>query len=244
MFSLYKKEMQSFFYSPFAYVLAALFMFILSLSLVLKIASMEGSSILKISYPNEFYNNFFYFIFLIPILTMRTFADERKGNTEVLLLSSPLSVTKIVLAKFLSVATVFLFMIAASLFFPIVTALKGEVMWSSLLCAYIGFFMWGLACIAVGIFLSSLTDNAILAAVIGEIVMEGFLFLDNLAGSLLVENNPKLHSVLQWFSMQRRFVFFSQGLFRLEDLVYFVSFTVIVLAWTIIVIEKRRWSRG
>ncbi|MBQ2264266.1 MAG: ABC transporter permease subunit [Oscillospiraceae bacterium] len=243
MFALYKKEMQSFFYSPFAYVLAALFMFIFSLSFVPSIGSMDSNT-LKFSYPNIFYNNFFYFIFLIPILTMRSFSDERKGGTEVLLISSPLSVFKIVMAKFLSIATVFLFMMVVSLFFPIVTMVKGEVMWSSLICAYTGFYLWGLACIAVGMLFSALNDNAIIAAILGEIVMEGFLFLDKFAATELVASYPKLNSVITWFSLQRRFVFFSQGLFRLEDLVYFLSFTAVFLCWIVIAIEKRRWSRS
>lgn len=243
MFSLYKKELQSFFYSPFAYVLAALFMFIFSLSFTTSIGSMTSST-LKFSFPNIFYNNFFYFIFLIPIMTMRCFADERKGGTEVLLISSPLSVFKIVMAKFLSIATVFLFMMAASLFFPIFAAFKGEVMWSSLFCAYIGFYLWGLACIAVGMLFSALTDNAIIAAVLGEIVMQGFLFLDSFGATALVESYPKLNSVISWFSMQRRFVYFSQGMFRLEDLIFFLSVAAVFIMWITIAIEKRRWSRG
>ncbi len=243
MFSLYKKEMQSFFFSPFAYVLAALFMFVFSLSFATSIGSMDSNT-LKFSFPNIFYNNFFYFIFLIPILTMRSFADERKGGTEVLLLSSPLSVFKIVLAKFLSIATVFLFMMVVSLFFPIVAMIKGEVMWSSLICAYIGFFLWGLVCIALGMLLSALSENAIIAAVLGEIVMQGLLFLDTFAGTALVQSYPKLNSIISWFSLQRRFVFFSQGLFRLEDLIFFLSCTVVVITWITIAIEKRRWSRS
>ncbi len=243
MFSLYKKEMQSFFFSPFAYVLAALFMFVFSLSFATSIGSMDSNT-LKFSFPNIFYNNFFYFIFLIPILTMRSFADERKGGTEVLLLSSPLSVFKIVLAKFLSIATVFLFMMVVSLFFPVVAMIKGEVMWSSLICAYIGFFLWGLVCIALGMLLSALSENAIIAAVLGEIVMQGLLFLDTFAGTALVQSYPKLNSIISWFSLQRRFVFFSQGLFRLEDLIFFLSCTVVVITWITIAIEKRRWSRS
>jgi ABC-2 type transport system permease protein len=218
-------------------------MFIFSLSFVPSIGSMDSNT-LKFSYPNIFYNNFFYFIFLIPILTMRSFSDERKGGTEVLLISSPLSVFKIVMAKFLSIATVFLFMMVVSLFFPIVTMVKGEVMWSSLICAYTGFYLWGLACIAVGMLFSALNDNAIIAAILGEIVMEGFLFLDKFAATELVASYPKLNSVITWFSLQRRFVFFSQGLFRLEDLVYFLSFTAVFLCWIVIAIEKRRWSRS
>lgn len=243
MFSLYKKEMQSFFLSPFAYVLAALFMFVFSTSFLFSIGSVESPT-LKFSFPNIFYNNFFYFIFLIPIMTMRSFADERKGNTEVLLISSPLGISKIVIAKFLSLATVFLFMMTVSLFFPIFTHFNGGVIWASLVCAYIGFFLWGLACIAVGMLLSALSENAIIAAILGEIVMQGFLFLDSYAATKLVTAYPSIGRIVNMFSLQHRFVYFSQGLFRLEDLVFFLTATAVFIAWTIIAIEKRRCSRG
>ena len=243
MFSLYKKELQSFFFSPFAYVLTALFMFIFSLAFALQIGNLDSNT-LKFSFPNIFYNNFFYFIFIIPILTMRSFADERRGGTEVLLISSPLSVFKIVMAKFFAIATVFLFMLAFSLFFPIVTAINGEVMWSSLICAYIGFYFWGLACIALGMLRSSLTEYAIIAAILGEIIMEGLLFLDNFALTSLVAAYPALDSIVKWFSLQHRFYYFAQGMFRLEDLIFFLSAIAVVLAWTTIAIEKRRWSRA
>lgn len=243
MFALYKKEIQSFFYSPFAYILGALFMMLFSLSFANSIAGMTSNT-LKFSFPNIFYNNFFYFIFLIPILTMRSFADERKGNTEVLLLSSPLSVGKIVLAKFLSISTVFFFMMTLSMFFPIVTASTGKVMWSSMICAYLGFFLWGLVYIALGMLLSAISGNAIIAAILGEGVMEGLLFLDQFAVSKLVDSHPAMYEVLKYFSLQRRFIYFSQGLFRLEDLIFSLSAAALVIVWTIITIEKRRWSRS
>lgn len=244
MFALYKKELQSFFFSPFAYILASLFMFIFSVSFISAIADLHNTNVLRFSFPNIFYNNFFYFIFIIPILTMRSFADERRGGTEVLLLSSPLSVVKIVLAKFLSIVTVYLFMMLTTVFFPIYIAASGQIQWSSLLCAYIGFFLWGLVCITIGMLLSQLTGNAIIAAIIGEIIMEGTLFLDIFAASRLVAAYPKLNAIVTWFSMQRRFVFFSQGMFRLEDLIFFLSAAAVVLCWIIIAIEKRRWSRS
>lgn len=243
MFSLYKKELQAFFYSPFAYVLTALFMLIFSFVFITSIASMD-SNVLKFSFPDIFYNNFFYFIFIIPILTMRSFADERRGGTEVLLLTSPLSVAQIVFAKFFSIVTIFLVMMIGSLFFPIWTACTGQVMWSSLICAYIGFFLWGLVCIAVGMLLSSLTGNAIISAILGEIVMEGALLADSLGGTALVNAYPQLDSAIKWISMQRRFIYFSQGMFRLEDLIFFLSATAVVICWNIIAIEKRRWSHN
>ena len=114
MFSLYKKELRSYFYSPFAYVIAALFMLVFSIDFIGGLSNLEGTEY-PFSFPNILYTNFFYFVFLIPALTMRTFADERKSGTEVLLITSPLNVFQIVLAKFLAVATVFLMMIIRSI---------------------------------------------------------------------------------------------------------------------------------
>ncbi|ADU23079.1 MULTISPECIES: ABC transporter permease [Ruminococcus] len=243
MFSLYKKEIQSFFYSPFAYVLSALFMLIFGIFFVIGIANMK-TSVYQFSFPDMFYNYFFYFMFIIPLLTMRSFADERRGGTEVQLLTSPLTITQIVLAKFFSIVTVFAFMLVLSLFFPIYVSFHGTVIWSSLICSYASFFLWGLVCIAIGMLLSSMQSNAIIAAIIGEIVMEGFLALDQLAATKWIESNPKMNSVITWFSMQRRFLFFAQGLFRLEDLIFFLSLTVMVLFWIILHIENRRRSHN
>ena len=241
MFSLYKKEIQSFFYSPFAYVLSALFMLIFGFAFVNRISNMQ-TSVFQFSFPDMFYNHFFYFIFIIPLLTMRSFADERRGGTEVQLLTSPLTVPQIVLAKFFAIVTVFLFMLVLSLFFPIYVSYHGTVIWPSLICGYLSFFLWGIVCIAIGMLLSSMQSSSIIAAIIGEIVMEGFLAIDQLAASKWIENNPKLNNVVTWFSMQRRFLFFAQGMFRLEDLVFFLSLTVMVLFWIILHIEKRRRS--
>ncbi len=243
MFALYKKDLRSFFLSPFAYVLAMLFMLVFSISFISLISELDSST-LVFSFPSIFYDNFFYFIFVIPILTMRSFAGERHGGTEVLLLSSPLSTTKIVLAKLLAILTVYLFMVVLTLFFPIYIMCKGDVIWSSLLCAYMGFFLWGAVCITVGMLLSALTTNSILAAVLGEIIMVGLLFLDMFANSTLVSVYPKLDALIGWISMQRRFLYFSQGLFRLEDLVFFLSAGAVIVCWNIIIIEKRRWSRS
>ena len=243
MFSLYKKELQSYFCSPFAYIISALFLLVFSMSFIQGISNMD-SSVFKFSFSNIFYNNFFYFIFMIPLLTMRTFAEERKSHTETLWLSAPITIPQVVFAKFLAVATVFLIMMLLSLFFPIVAAVKGNVITSSLFCGYLGFFLWGMVCIAVGMLMSALTDNPIIAAVLGETAMIFLIFIDNFAATDLVQSLPFLEKVLNWFSTEVRFSAFSQGLFSLSDLVFFVSITLVVLIWTIIVIEKRRWSRG
>lgn len=243
MFALFKKELQSYYYSPFAYVIAALFLLVFSLSFINGISDLTGN-VYKFSFPNVFYNNFFYFIFLIPALTMRTFADERKGGTEVLLISSPLNVFQIVIAKFLAVATVFLTMLVLTLFYPAITMIKGDVVWSSLICGYIGFFLWGLVCIAIGMLMSSFTESPIIAAILGEGAMIILIFIDNFKDSALFTNLPKAAKIIGSLSTQERFVSFSQGLFNLSDLIFFITTTILFIGWTIVSVEKRRWSRG
>ena len=243
MLSIYKKELQSFFYTPFAYILAALFMFLFTYMFNTGIGDME-SNVYEFSFAGIFYNVIFYFIFLVPIITMRTFADERKFGTEVLLMTSPVNVAQIVLGKFLANITVFLFMILGSSLFPIVTAIKGEVVVSQLVCAYIGFFCWGAMYIAIGMLISSFTENSIIAAIIGEIVMFAFLFVDDFAQTGFIAQFPKVQSVLYAFAAQPRFEYFSQGFIRLSDIVFFASAIIVALAWNYISIEKRRWNRG
>lgn len=243
MFSIYKKELQSFFYTPFAYILTALFMLLFTYVFNTSIANMD-SSMYQFSFTEIFYTVIFYFIFLIPIMTMRTFADERKFGTEVLLMTSPANVFKIVTAKFLANVTMFLFMLLGSSLFPIVTALNGKVVISQLICAYIGFFCWGIMCIAIGMLISSFSENSIIAAILGEVAMLVVLFIDDFSRTGFISQYPKLQSVLYAFSAQPKFAYFSQGLIRLSDIIFFISAVIVFVAWTIISIEKRRWNRG
>ena len=141
-------------------------------------------------------------------------------------------------------STVFIFMIAGASVFPIYTAMHGTVIMSQLVCAYIGFFAWGAMFIAIGMLVSSFTENSIIAAVLGEIVMFMFLFIDNFSQTDFIAQYPKLQSFLYAFAAQPRFAYFSQGFIRLSDLVFFLSAIIICLAWNYIAIERRRWKRG
>lgn len=243
MFSIYKKELQSFFFTPFAYTLAALFMLLFTYIFNTGIANVDSSTYM-FAFTEIFYNVIFFFVFLIPIMTMRTFSDERKFGTEVLLMTSPNNVIKIVMGKFLANVTVFIFMLACSLLFPIVTASYGEVVKSQLFCAYLGFFLWGVMCIAIGMLMSSFTESSIIAAILGEVAMLVMLFIDNFSRTAFVSQYPVLQSVLNAFSAEPKFSYFSESLIRTSDIVFFISAIFLFLAWTVISIEKRRWNRG
>lgn len=242
MFALYKKELQSYFFSPIAYFVIAFFMATFSLTFILDISNVTSSTY-EFSFASIFYVNLFYFILLLPLLTMRTFSEERRNGTETLLLSSPLSVTKIVLAKFFATATILLAMLGASLFFPLVTAIYGRVIWASLICTYAGFFLFGLVCISLGILISSLTEIPVIAILISELCMLLLVLMDNFAASAFISGIPVLSDLINFLAPETKFDVFSQGLIRISDLVGLLTEIAVFLIWTIISVEKRRWSR-
>ena len=98
--------------------------------------------------------------------------------------------------------------------------------------------------IAIGMLVSSFTENSIIAAVLGEIVMFLFLFVDNFSQTDFISQYPKLQSFLYAFAAQPRFAYFSQGFIRLSDLIFFISAIIVCLIWNYIAIERRRWKRG
>jgi ABC-2 type transport system permease protein len=243
MFAVYKKELQSYFCSPLAYAVSAVFILIFSFSFIDWILNLKTVTF-SFSFATIFYNRFYYLILLIPALTMKCFAEERKNGTEVLLMSAPLNVFKITMGKFLALATVYLCMIVLTFIFPVIAFFTGEVVWSELLCGYIGFFFWGLVCISLGMLMSSFTENQIIAAVLGEAVMIGIMFVDTFAQNSFVQNNETLYKFMDWLSPQQRFYGFSKGIFSLDDIIFYITIIAVVLVWNMISIEKRRWSRG
>lgn len=243
MFSLFKKEVQSYFYSPLAYVISALFVLIYSLSFIQWITSLTKLN-LQFSFAAIFYNQFFYFIFLVPMLTMKTFAEERRSNTEVLLMSTPLNVFKIVMGKFLAIGVVFALIMALTFIYPAITSVYGKVRWASLVCGYLGFFLWGMGCVAVGMLVSSFTENQIIAAIFGEAAMLILWFMDRFNDIEWMKSKPIWSSLISAVSPKERFEGFATGVFRLSDMVFYILFISVFLCWTMISVEKRRWSRG
>ena len=243
MFSLFKKEVQSYFYSPLAYVISALFVLIYSLSFIQWITSLTKLN-LQFSFAAIFYNQFFYFIFLVPMLTMKSFAEERRMNTEVLLMSTPLNVFKIVMGKFFAIGVVFAMIMTLTFIYPAITAVYGEVRWGGLICGYLGFFLWGMGCVAVGMLVSSFTENQIIAAIFGEAAMLILWFMDKFNEIEWMRNKPVWSSLISAVSPKARFEGFATGVFRLSDVVFYITFIAVFLSWTMISVEKRRWSRG
>lgn len=235
MFAIYKRELKSYFFSPIAYALIGLFILLSSIFfLLINLGSQYAD------FSGNLSTMGFLLLFIVPILTMKILAEERKNGTEVLLVTSPASVTDIVVGKFLATFTVFLVMTAITFIYPIILAIFGKPPFAQLVGAYIGFILLGASFIAVGVFSSSVTENQVVAAIVGFVSLIIMWLMDSIAG--YVGGIPA--KVLSWLSLLSRYNDFYQGILNLSPIIYYLSFTAVFIFLTIQVIERRRWSQG
>lgn len=237
MTAIYKREMQAYFTTGLGYVFCAVFLAVtgFAFSMFTLQFAMSGADI---NIPTYFTVVIIALVVLLPILTMKSFAEEKKMKTEQLLLTSPVSLPSMVAAKFLAPLTVFGATLAASCFYYTVLSLYGAPNFGVLYGYIIGVFFLGAAFIAVGLFISALTENQLVAAV-GTIailmIMIGINFLNPYIDSAFIR------SILSWISIYERFGNFAYGLFDFSALIYYISICFAFLFLTVRVYEKRRW---
>lgn len=223
MWSVIKKELKSYVLSPIGYIFIGLFLIMFSIFFYLTIYQ---SQIVNFEYL--FYNGATILTFITPILTMRMFAEERKNGTEQLLLTSPRSITSIVLGKFIAAAIImFITELCTFMYFGILKYFGNP----SLVVAIntlVGFFLLSLAYISFGMFASSLTENQIVASVITIGVFIGMWFL------------PGINEIFGLFSLMDKFEKYSYGLISIQDIITFVSFTLMFILLTIIKLQRRK----
>ncbi len=238
MFSIYKRELRSYFISPIGYIFIAVFLavnaFIFSL-FTLQTASDGGEP----SLAQYFMLLLFVLTILIPLLTMKLFTDERKLKTEQLLLTSPVTISGMVMAKFLAAYTMFAGTFAVSCINFITLFEYGEPNLAVLISYVIGILLLGGAFVAVGVFVSSLTENQLVAA-LGTIAILLAMLLVNFLNEYI--NSYAIRAVLDWVSIYGRFSNFTYGILDISSLIYYASIVAVFLFITVRVYEKRRWE--
>lgn len=234
MFSIFKKELKSYFVSPTAYVMIGLFVLISSILFYINLISQTSDFSFNLNYMSII------LVIIIPVLTMKILADERKSGTEVLLITSPTSLTDIVVGKYLAAVAVFLIMTAITFIYPIILSAYGEPSIPEIVGGYVGFILLGASFIAFGLFASSITESQIIAAIVGIVGILLMWLLQGIAPSF----GGLLSDILNWFSLFSRTEDFYAGMLSLAPTVYYLSFSAIFIFLTIRVIEKRRWSKG
>lgn len=234
MSAIFWKEVKSYFYSPMAYILIGLFMLLTSIFFIPNLMYQVGS------FNNVLSNMGFILLFIVPVLTMRILAEDRKNGTEVLLITSPSGITSMVVGKYLAVCFVFFVLTFLSLIYPIVLLAFGATFTAGLVGGYIGFILLGMTFISVGVFCSSLTESQVVAVIVSYVM----LLIMWLAGSLGGMLGGFAAKALGWISLLTRYEDFNRGILGLSPVVYYLSFITVFLFLTIRVIEKRRWSQG
>lgn len=223
MWAIIKKEVKSYFLSPIGYVYIGLFLLMSSIFFYLDVLQ-YGST--KFEYI--FYSLATILTFVTPILTMRMFAEERKNGTDQLLFTSPRSITKIVMGKFLAAVIAMAIGIASTFIYFIILNYFGTPDLRTAIINMLGFLLLATAYISFGMFASSITENQIIAGIltIGFFIITWFL--------------PSFDSALGTFSLINIFVKFPQGQIAISEIVTFVSFILLFIILTIIVLQRRK----
>ena len=232
MQAIYKREMRSYFTTPTGYIFAAVFLCASGFLFALCTLQMQTSDV------SAYFQFLMYaYIIVIPLLTMKSFAEEKKNGTEQLLLTSPVSLTSMVMAKFLAAFTMFAGTLLVSSLAMAVLGLYSEPNWARVIGCTVGILLVGICFIAIGLFVSSLTDNQFVAA-IGTIALLAGLVVVAIINGLI--DNYYLRLVLDWISIYSRYMNFTYGIFDVASAVYYLSICVVFLFLTVRVYEKRR----
>ena len=287
MTAVYKRELKSYLTSMIGY----LFIFFILVLAGIYFSAYQLSS----AYPKfEYTMSALTFVFLIsvPILTMRVLAEERKQKTDQLLLTSPVSVTGIVMGKYLALVTVFSIPMAVMCTYPLIMSKFGSVSYKGAYTAILGFFLLGCANIAIGVFFSSITESQVIAAVLTFVLLFAFYMMNGissffsktsmstcvtfglliLAAAIIVYTMIKnvlisaavgvigevilvivyllkssifeggIQKVLDIFNLSGHFDNFTNNIFDIKGIVYFLSVIAVCLFLTMQSILKRRWN--
>lgn len=236
MKAIFKKDLNSLFNSFIGWLFLAVTWAFISLYVwIICFVGLSGSMSNAVAY------SIMILMIMIPVICMRSFEEERKQKTDQLLLTSPVSIGKIVAGKFLAIAAVWTILCGASCVYPIILLKLGGGSLASNFAAIFGLWLLGLAEISICVFISSLTESMIIAAVISV----GILFLTYLIpriSSAISSSGNAFTKVLDVFALQSHFYNFLSGAIDLTSVVYFASITVLFLFFTAQVLQKRRYT--
>jgi ABC-2 type transport system permease protein len=230
--AVYQKEIATYFRSPIAYYVVAVFLLGSGYFFLYNIF-LGGETAMA----GTFQNMGILLLTLAPVISMRLMSTEYSAGTAELLLTLPLSPWQIVLGKFLGAVTILLLIIAGTLVDLVPLYLFGTPETTTILAGYIGFLLLGLACLAVGLLFSTVTHNQIVAALLTAAVLLGFWFVGHLQ---TFQASPVVRSLVGYLSFSLHFTDFIQGLVRTEGVVFYLAVAAIALTLSAGYLQWRR----
>ena len=248
MNAIFKKELRSFLTTPVGYVFIIVYLAITgaAFSIYTVQSAVSGSSA---NYYQYFLICIIACAILLPVLTMRIFSEEKRLRTEQVLLTSSVSLWQIVLAKYFACLVIFAGTELLTASYYIIPVLYGTANYSMLFGGIIGVFLMGAAFIAIGVFISGLTENQVVAAA-GTIGIIMLLLLSDIISSVIKTNTEfaggiigkAICSFLSWLSVLTRIGYFEYGQLDITALIYYVSLSFIFLFLTVRVYQRRRYA--
>lgn len=235
MFAIYKRELRSYFTSVIACLFIAVTTLIAGIFFVYYNLTYGASEMYSV------YQCVFILVFTVPILTMKVIADDRRQKTDQLILTAPISVGKIVIGKFLAMMTIFAIPVLIMCLYPIILSSFGTIAFKTAYTNIFGLFLYGMTFIAIGIFISSITESQVISAISSIIVLLLGYMMSSLSTMISSEGNI-ITTILNCFDLYTPMQNFLNGLIRLSDVVYYISLTVLFLFFTCQSIQKRRWN--
>lgn len=234
MKAVFSREVNSYFNSLIGYIF--LTAFFAASGILFSISSLQYGST---DMSSMFSTLLLVLLVLIPLLTMRTLSEDKRQKTDQCLLTAPISLTSLVVGKFLAAFMIYAIGVCMTLVYAVVISFFAAVAWLEVLGNVVGLILLGMAYIAVGIFISSLTENQVIAAVGGFACMFALYLISAIASIIPIE---WISNILVKLSFSDRYYAFTYGIFDFSNVLFFVSATVIFIFLTIRVLERRRWS--
>lgn len=236
MLAIYKKELKVYFTSVIACLFIAITLLIEGVFFVLYNLG-QGTPYIIYAVSNAM----LILVFTVPILTMRILADEQRQKTDQLIFTAPVSIGKVVVGKYLALCTIYIIPILVTCIYPLILKNFGTVPLKISYTEIFGMLLYGLAFIAIGVFISSITESQVIAAIVSIVILFAGYMMSNIAGAISAEGNI-ITEFLAWFDLFAPAQNFLNGIFDVTGLVYYLSIIVLFLFLTTQSIQKRKWT--
>ena len=245
MGAIFKRDFSSYFTSTLGYIVIALYMLLSGFFFWLICFYSQYNSLVEVI------NNMLYVVFfLVPLITMKSFAEEKRQRTDQALLTAPVGIWEIVFGKYLSTLALyticnlsyFLYAIVLLISIPDVT-----IQWGQLLSGWLGIMLLGAALLAINLFYSSLTEYQIIAAVIGMGTGLMFMLYDLIVGAINSLINTVFDVsyqviVLDKLSLTNHYMNLVRGVINPADVIFYLSWVMLFLFLTVRILDKKRWA--
>lgn len=236
MQAIFRRELQAYFKAPLGFIYLAIFFFFGGQFLANQVGGYQTNEISMI-----FSSMFTIILFTMPILTMRLMSEDKRLKTDQALLTAPVSLGGIVLGKFLAALALFGIAISSTIVYFIVLSSMATPQWNMFFGNLLGIILLGGALISIGLFISSMTESQMVAAIVGFAAMFLIMMMDSFANSIPTALSF-FADILKQLSFMSRYSDFTSGILDISHIIFFISIIVVFNFLTVRVLEKKRWS--